>query len=90
MAIVFGVALLAAAVANMTPKPLGVDAPAGVFSAGRAMVDDRVIAKVPHPVGSPANYAVRNYLVGRMTQLGLAPRSNASTPSRNARARSPW
>ncbi|MBR7618921.1 M20/M25/M40 family metallo-hydrolase [Phenylobacterium sp. 20VBR1] len=73
VAIVFGVALLAAAVANMTPKPLGVDAPAGVFSAGRAMVDDRVIAKVPHPVGSPANYAVRNYLVGRMTQLGLAP-----------------
>ena len=73
VAVVFVVALIAAAVANMTPKPLGLDAPAGVFSAGRAMVDDRVIAKVPHPVGSPANYAVRNYLTGRMTQLGLSP-----------------
>ena len=73
VAVVFVVALIAAAVANMTPKPLGLDAPAGVFSAGRAMVDNRVIAKVPHPVGSPANYAVRNYLTGRMTQLGLSP-----------------
>lgn len=73
VAIVFGVALIGAAVANMTPKPLGLDAPAGVFSAGRAMVDDRVIARTPHPVGSPANYAVRNYLAGRMNQLGLSP-----------------
>ncbi len=73
LAAVLGVALIAAAVANMTPRPLGLDAPAGVFSASRAMVDDRVIARVPHPVGSPANYAVRNYLTGRMTQLGLSP-----------------
>lgn len=73
VAAVLVVALIAAAVANMTPRALGLDAPAGVFSAGRAMVDDRVIAKAPHPVGSPANYAVRNYLTGRMTQLGLSP-----------------
>lgn len=73
VAVVLAVALIAAAVANMTPRPLGLDAPANVFSAGRAMVDNRVIAKVPHPTGSPANYAVRNYLVSRMTQLGLSP-----------------
>ncbi|MES2722822.1 MAG: hypothetical protein V4656_06695, partial [Pseudomonadota bacterium] len=73
VAVVVAVALIAAAVANMTPRPLGLDAPANVFSAGRAMVDNRVIAKVPHPTGSPANYAVRNYLVSRMTQLGLSP-----------------
>ena len=56
-----------------TPRPLPVDAPASLFSAGRAMVDDRVIARVPHPVGSPQNAAVRDYLVGRMASMGLQP-----------------
>jgi hypothetical protein len=58
---------------SKTPTPLGPQAPAQLFSAGRAMVDDRVIARVPHPVGSPANAAVRDYLVGRMRVLGLDP-----------------
>jgi hypothetical protein len=58
---------------SKTPTPLGPQAPAQAFSAGRAMVDDRVIARVPHPVGSAANAAVRDYLVGRMRVLGLDP-----------------
>jgi len=56
-----------------TPEPAPVDAPPTTFSAGRAMADVEVIAKAPHPVGSPANAAVRDHLVRRMTSLGLAP-----------------
>ncbi|MFD1189251.1 M20/M25/M40 family metallo-hydrolase [Phenylobacterium conjunctum] len=55
------------------PRPLAPDAPATVFSAGRAMADVTQMAARPHPTGSPANAAVRDYLVGRMTALGLNP-----------------
>jgi hypothetical protein len=56
-----------------TPRPLPASAAPEVFSAGRAMIDDRVIARTPHPVGSPQNAAVRDYLVGRMQAMGLQP-----------------
>ena len=56
-----------------TPTPLPASAPANVFSAGRAMVDNRVIARTPHPVGSHANAVVRDYLIQRMDALGLNP-----------------
>ena len=58
---------------DRTPAPLSPQAPAQVFSAGRAMVDDRVIARVPHPVGSAANAVVRDYLVGRLAAMDLDP-----------------
>jgi hypothetical protein len=70
--------LLIAWQGTITPRPLAADAPADVFSAGRALSDIAVIAKVPHPVGSPANAAVRDYLVQRMTAMGLAPRVQTS------------
>jgi len=56
-----------------SPPPEPADAPPGVFSAGRAMADVAAIAPVPHPTGSPANAKVRDYLVARMTALGLSP-----------------
>ena len=56
-----------------TPEPLSADAPPTVFSAGRAMSDIAAMAPVPHPIGSPADQQVRDYLVQRMTALGLAP-----------------
>ena len=56
-----------------TPTPLTANAPASVFSAGRAMVDIAAMASVPHPTGSPANARVRDYLVARLTRLGLSP-----------------
>lgn len=73
------IALIAALVAafvlarasEQTPAPAAVDAPPGEFSAGRAMDDVRIIAKVPHPVGSPANAAVRDHVLARMRALGL-------------------
>ena len=56
------------------PSPKGIDAPAHVFSAGRAMADVRRVAAAPHPTGSAANHAVRDRLLARMTELGLSPR----------------
>ncbi|MEO6340756.1 MAG: M20/M25/M40 family metallo-hydrolase, partial [Caulobacteraceae bacterium] len=57
-----------------TPAPLSADAPPLVFSAGRAMADIRIVAKAPHPTGSPENAAVRDYLVARLGAMGLSPR----------------
>jgi hypothetical protein len=54
-----------------TPDPKPAAAPATEFSAGRAMADVGVIAARPHPVGSPENRQVRDYLVARMRALGL-------------------
>lgn len=55
------------------------NAPAAEFSAARAMTDVAAIATRPHPVGSPADAAVRDYLIGRMTGLGLSPRVQSTT-----------
>lgn len=56
-----------------TPEPAPASAPATAFSAARAMPDVEIMAKVPHPTGSPANAAVRDHLLRRMSALGLAP-----------------
>lgn len=54
-----------------TPEPKSLDAPPTAFSAARAMRDIEVIAARPHPLGSAENYAVRDYLMGRLRGLGL-------------------
>lgn len=41
------------------------------FSAERALRDVEAIARQPHPMGSQANQAVRDYLVGELQKLGL-------------------
>ena len=64
----------AAILTARTPRPLAADASPLMFSAGRAMVDDRVIAVAPHPEGSAAARTARDYIFGRMTALGLSPR----------------
>ncbi len=68
-----GGALALTYASNQVPTPLPANAPGAVFSAGRAMIDNRIIARVPHPIGSAENAAVRDYLVRRMTELGLNP-----------------
>jgi hypothetical protein len=69
--------LIAAAViawlGERPPDPAPAGAPATAFSAARAFPDVAVVARAPHPMGSPANAAVRDYLVRRMTALGLSP-----------------
>jgi hypothetical protein len=64
----------AAILTSRTPAPQGVDAPEDAFSAARAMTDDRVIARAPHPEGSAAALDARNYIFGRIADLGLVPR----------------
>ena len=56
-----------------TPAPAPASAPADQFAAGRALSDIAVMAPTPHPMGSPANAKVRDYLVQRMAALGLSP-----------------
>ncbi len=56
-----------------TPAPAGERSPATGFAAARAMASLRQIAARPHPVGSADNKRVREYLVGELRALGLAP-----------------
>jgi hypothetical protein len=54
-------------------------APPTVFSAARAQADLAVIAAAPHPVGSPAQGAVRDYLLAQIGALGLEPAVQRTT-----------
>jgi hypothetical protein len=63
----------------VTPRPAPADAPAADFSAGRAFVDVQAMGAVPHPLGSPANTRVRDYLMTRMQALGLSPQIQRGT-----------
>jgi hypothetical protein len=55
------------------PRPVPADAPATAFSAYRAGPDVAVVARQRHPLGSAAQAQVRDYLLGRLRALGLAP-----------------
>ncbi|HEV2853908.1 MAG TPA: M20/M25/M40 family metallo-hydrolase [Thermoanaerobaculia bacterium] len=74
-------ALLLAVVQSGPPAPKGTDAPAAEFSAGRAKEVERGLLgdnanganDAPHPVGSPANAAVRDRIVAHLRSLGYAP-----------------
>ena len=80
-------ALGLAVIASQTPAPLPASAPAVGFSAERAMVDVRRIARAPHPVGSAEHQQVQAYLVQRLAVLGLQPslQSGALSPAAVAR-----
>ncbi|MBI1407959.1 MAG: M20/M25/M40 family metallo-hydrolase [Caulobacter sp.] len=67
-------ALLLAWRGTVTPPPLPASAPAEQFSAARALVDIRDLAREPHAIATPADARVRERLLARMTALGLAPR----------------
>jgi len=65
-------ALCLAVWSSQSPRPVGADAPATAFSAARAMVDIRDIARAPHPLGSTEHVRVRDRLIQRLTELGLS------------------
>ncbi len=71
------VALGVAMSAGRPPSPRPATAPPEVFSAGRALTDVAVIAREPHPLGSAANARARDYILSRMTALGLSPEVQA-------------
>ena len=84
---VLAVAIVAAALALCTPSPQPADAPATAFSAGRAMADIVMIARRPHPMGSPEASGVQEALFARLQALGLSPTfrpfETAKGPGRN-------
>lgn len=82
----FAAVLLAVTVAQ-PPEALPTTAPAGAFSAARAMADIREIARDPHPTGSAENARVRGYLVTRLRQLGFEVRLVSVPMSEKARER---
>jgi len=59
---------------TQTPTPLDASAPADQFSAGRAMADVRVLARAPHPTGTPANLAGIAHMERRLAALGFTTR----------------
>jgi hypothetical protein len=61
------------------PAVVPADAPAKEFSAERAMAHLEVIAREPHPVGSPENARVRDYLVRQISAMGLRPEVQKTT-----------
>lgn len=65
------------------PAAVDESAPASEFSAARAMRDVREIAKQPHPLGSAENDRVREYIVGRLRELGTNPEVQTATVARH-------
>lgn len=63
------------------------DSPADVFSAQRAMTHLDVIAREPHPQGSAAQQAVRDYLLRQLTLLGLEAEVQLARGAENVVAR---
>lgn len=73
LALLLLLASLLAWFALRTPQPLGKGSDLAHFAAGRAIEDIRVMAAVPHPVGSAANQQVRDQLLARLRTLGFQP-----------------
>jgi MFS family permease len=66
----FAVTLLVVA-QTLPPPPLPATAPAGEFSAERAIRHIHAIAQQPRPTGSAANKEVRDYILAELKNLGL-------------------
>ncbi len=73
----------------MPPAARSANAPADEFSANRALVPLREIAKLPHPQGASEHTRVREYLMAQLRQLGLSPRLQ-TTPVVGARSYRPY
>ncbi len=61
------------------PAVVPAGAPAAEFSAARALEHLKVIAREPHPTGSPENARVREYIVSQLRAMGLEPEEQTTT-----------
>ncbi|HPO16893.1 MAG TPA: M20/M25/M40 family metallo-hydrolase [Candidatus Hydrogenedentes bacterium] len=68
-----GVCVALSLFVQRSPRPLPANAPADQFSAERALVHIREIAQRPHPLGSPDNARVHDYLAGAIRSMGYEP-----------------
>jgi len=65
---------------QISPSPVvSATAPPTEFSAARALVHLRAFARAPHPVGSVAHDAVRDYIVQQFSALGVHPEVETAT-----------
>src|SRR5277367_2849425 len=67
------------AVREGAPAPVPATAPQDVFSADRALVYLNAFATAPHPIGSAEHDRARDYLVQRLTELGVTPELQRTT-----------
>ena len=75
------------AIHSIEPPPAAdANAPLAEFSAARAMRDVREIAKAPRMLGSAENDRVRDYLVGRLRELGASPAVQTATVARHTQS----
>lgn len=67
-------------VRRQPPAPVPASAPATEFSGERALAVLRELAgdSLPHPIGSPANAAVRDRILAQLRQSGYAPEVQSS------------
>lgn len=63
------------------PAVINRSAPLTAFSAERALDHLQVIARAPHPTGSPENEQVRGYLVDQLRRLSLEPEVQTPQPA---------
>jgi hypothetical protein len=68
--------------ARQPPKALPKTASPRVFSAERAWRHVEALAAKPHPLGSPAHDAARDYVIHELTALGLVPDVQVATGTR--------
>ena len=67
-----GIAVALAAWAMQPPPPRVAGAQSTGISLDRALTDLREISRAPHVTGSPENAVVRDFLVARLTAMGLS------------------
>lgn len=80
VSVLFTAAMILLMVFQLQPPPaVPAGAPAGEFSSGRAMEHLRIIARAPHPTGSPQNAAVRDFILNQMRALGLETQLQTAT-----------
>jgi len=80
LTLVFLIAVSWWSVAQISPPPVvPATAPPSDFSADRALAWLRVFARVPHPVGTAAHDAVRDYIVRQLSALGVQPEVQTAT-----------
>ncbi len=80
IALLFLIVVAASAIYNLQPPGVvPATAPDSVFSADRAMGYIRHIAAAPHPIGTPAEAKVREYIVGQLRAMGIRPTLDSTT-----------
>src|SRR5437762_3562489 len=80
IALCFIVLLAVLAIAELkAPDAVPATASQTEFAAERALTHVRTMAAAPHPIGSSANNAVREYLLAQLSALGMSPQAFVAT-----------